>query len=725
MRKMKKWMSYVLILVLMITMGCFETVETKAAVTETYTIDVTGTIDLSYAVDTTTVRTKSSNLSVASVSNVSLSLPNGNWKADFTVTGISEGTATITLYEVFSNTTYATYEVTVKHSYDDGEIITAANCNTDGVKRYTCTGCGATKTENLGKDPSNHAGTQIVVNAREASCGDGYTGDTVCSACRYVYQYGKTIPAVTDNHTPVIDAAVAPTCTTVGLTEGSHCSVCNTVLVAQTEIPAKGHTEVVDPSVPATKTKTGLTEGRHCSICGAVLVAQQVIPSTIISLAHGVVSKDTTISSQIIVNNDVYVEKGCTLTINDNATINGSVYVFGTIRNSGILTINGTLNALHYGTMMSAGNYDYGYLYNTGQITATSMNITNSFLGKSIPSVTHTWDSGTVTTAATCTSSGIKTYACTVCGDEKTETIAKTNHKYYWYHTDSMGTDGYDLICSVCNKNYNRGYKNSDGYYYMYDSNSNEGYHHLVYDAYANLIRTEKCSISKWTTDDLIHDGSCKCHAIMCDGEEHTKVSEITKASTSKDGKIITKCSVCNEELSSIIIYYPKTVSLSTRTYTYSGFALKPKVTVKDLKGKKISASNYEVSYQSNKNVGIASVIVKFKGSKYSGTIKKTFNINPTPTNIVKLTAVPKGFKAMWKKQTTQINGYEIQYATEKKFKKNAGKTFVKGAKTTSKSIQKLTQNKKYYIRIRTYKTVKGTKYYSTWKVYSKKIEIK
>ena len=83
---------------------------------------------------------------------------------------------------------------------------------------------------------------------------------------------------ITFNHNVVTDAAVAPNCTETGLTEGSHCSGCNEVLVAQSVIDALGHKVVVDGAVAPTCPSSGLTEGSHCSVCGEVFVAQTVIP---------------------------------------------------------------------------------------------------------------------------------------------------------------------------------------------------------------------------------------------------------------------------------------------------------------------------------------------------------------------------------------------------------------------------------------------------------------
>ena len=119
----------------------------------------------------------------------------------------------------------------------------------------------------------------VIDEAEAATCTTaGKTEGSHCSVCGEVIVAQTEIPAT--GHTEVTDSAVAATCTTEGKTEGSHCSVCNAVIKAQTTIPATGHTEVTDPAVAATCTTAGKTEGSHCSACGEILVAQEVIPAT-------------------------------------------------------------------------------------------------------------------------------------------------------------------------------------------------------------------------------------------------------------------------------------------------------------------------------------------------------------------------------------------------------------------------------------------------------------
>ena len=226
----------------------------------------------------------------------------------------------------------------VAHSYDEGTVTTQPTCEKDGVKTFACTACGHTYTEKVSATGHNY-GEEIAEVA--ATCtATGTKAHYECATCHklFVDVNGRKIQ-VTENyltialvpHTVVTDEAVEPTCTATGLTQGSHCSVCGTVIVAQTEIPANGHsygelidevaatceaagtkahyecavcgkyfvdvedektevtaeelaieklahTVVVDEAVEPTCTATGLTDGKRCSVCGEILTEQQVVP---------------------------------------------------------------------------------------------------------------------------------------------------------------------------------------------------------------------------------------------------------------------------------------------------------------------------------------------------------------------------------------------------------------------------------------------------------------
>ena len=179
------------------------------------------------------------------------------------------------------------------------------------------------------------------------------------------------------------------------------------------------------------------------------------------------------------------------------------------------------------------------------------------------------------------------------------------------------------------------------------------------------------------------------------------------------------KCTECGFVADTKVIYYPETIKLEKTEYTYNGKLCKPSVAVTDSMGNKIGKNNYSVSYSKNKNVGMATAVIKFKGN-YSGTVKKTFTICPKTTSISRLSAKSKGISVKWKKQTSQTTGYQIQYSTSSKFTKGkTGIVTVNKNKTTSRTISRLKAKKKYYVRIRTYKNVKvngkTSRIYSGW----------
>lgn len=149
---------------------------------------------------------------------------------------------------------------------------------------------------------------------------------------------------------------------------------------------------------------------------------------------------------------------------------------------------------------------------------------------------------------------------------------------------------------------------------------------------------------------------------------------------------------------------------ISTKTYTGKNItqSVKVKYNGKTLK----SGTDYTVSYSNNKKVGTATVKITGKG-QYGGTVSKTFKINPAKQKIQKLTAKSKAFFIDWA-QKGSATGYEVQYATNSKFT-GAKKLDVANNKTDKMTISKLSANKKYYVKVRSYTLVKGTKYFGEW----------
>ena len=199
----------------------------------------------------------------------------------------------------------------------------------------------------------------------------------------------------------------------------------------------------------------------------------------------------------------------------------------------------------------------------------------------------------------------------------------------------------------------------------------------------------------------------------------HTYKNYVTKATLTSNGKIVNKCSMCGVVKSTTAIPMVKTVTISATNYNYDGKVKTPTVTVKDRNGKALrKGTDYDVTYSSDrKSVGKYSVKVTLKGN-YSGTKTLDFNINPKGTTIAKITPKSKSLTVQWKKQTSQTTGYQIQYSTSSKF--SNAKTVTMSKNTySSKSITGLAGNKRCYVRVRTYKTVRfnGKNYnlYSSW----------
>ena len=286
------------------------------------------------------------------------------------------------------------------------------------------------------------------VTVKEPTCTEKGLKEKSCTICG-----GETIQEEIKalGHTVVTDKAVAATCTKTGLTEGSHCSVCNTVIKKQETVNALGHTVVTDKAVAATCTKTGLTEGSHCSVCKTVIKKQE----TVAALNH--------------------------------KWNNGEITTAATCTKEGVKTYTCTL------------------------CKATK--------NESIAKTAHSYDSGKITTAATCTKEGIKTYTCTVCKAKKTESVPALGHNIVKHTAKAptcteKGWNAYET-CSHCN-------------YTTYVEKAALGHTYGNYVKGANNTHTRTCSVC---------------------GNKETKnctfTSVVTKPTCTEKGYTTYTCSVC------------------------------------------------------------------------------------------------------------------------------------------------------------------------------------
>ena len=316
----------------------------------------------------------------------------------------------------------------------------------------------------------------------------------------------------------------------------------------------------------------------------------------------------------------------------------------------------------------------------------------------------------TVTKEPTCTEEGIKTYACS-CGEEYTEQIAALGHKEVTdpavepTETEDGKTEG--SHCSVCKEVLKE--------QQIIPATGKPGEHEHKYEV--TVTKEPTC------TEEGIKTYTCSC------GEKYTEkiaalghkyVEKRIPATTISNGKVQRVCSVCAESSDIAVIERPGKIKWSKTDFTYDGKAKTPSVVIEDITGKKLTAgTDYRLVYsKGRKNPGVYTATLEFCGN-YSGKVVKTFTIRPQKTSLKKITARSRGLRVTWKKQTTQTDGYQIQYSTNRSFKGKAAKIAEAGKKGTAKNISRLKGKKKYYVRIRTYKTAKvnGKKktLYSDW----------
>lgn len=165
---------------------------------------------------------------------------------------------------------YGTEIPALGHAWDEGTITKEPTCTEEGVKTYTCATCKKTKTEPIAKK----AHTEVINEAVAPTCQtEGKTEGIHCSVCKAVIKAQEVIPKLNHNW----DAGKVtkePTCAE----EGEKTYTCQDCPATKTEpVEKKAHTEVIDEAVAPTCQTEGKTEGSHCSVCGTVIKKQEVV----------------------------------------------------------------------------------------------------------------------------------------------------------------------------------------------------------------------------------------------------------------------------------------------------------------------------------------------------------------------------------------------------------------------------------------------------------------
>ncbi|MGN0443715.1 MAG: hypothetical protein ACI4F5_03775, partial [Acutalibacteraceae bacterium] len=276
------------------------------------------------------------------------------------------------------------------HSYNDGVITKTPNCVDKGVKTFTCSKCGDTYTEEIPIEPGVHKNL-VELPAKEATCTEtGLTQGWKCQACGVTTEAQKTIAMVA--HKTVKTAAVEPTCLAPGNYEYYTCSVCNNVFEDK---------EATKPTTVADRTRAQLSH----SYTGAIKN-----------------NNDGTHSYKCVNGCNEY---GGTV----SCTYKSEVTTPPTCTTAGVTTYTCEDCGYSYTESLPvATGHSWGaWTYNAAARTHTR---------KCLNDATHTetnsctFDDGVITTAPTCTTEGVKTYTCSVCGGTYTETIPAKKHNW-------------------------------------------------------------------------------------------------------------------------------------------------------------------------------------------------------------------------------------------------------------------------------------------------------
>ena len=360
---------------------------------------------------------------------------------------------------------------THEHNYTS-EVTTEPTCTEKGVETFTCSICNDTYTQDIPALGHSYKSTVTVPTCTEK----GYTTYT-CTVCGDSYM-ADGVPAL--GHIEVVDSAVSPTCTTTGLTEGKHCSVCGKTLIQQDVVPALGHTAITDAAVAPDCENTGLTEGKHCDVCGEVLVTQTVVDA----LGHHETPHPPKAPTCTEIGWNEFVTCGrCDYTTYQEIPATGhshtTVVTAPTCMEKGYTThtchcgdsyVDGYVDALGHteGEIVVENNVAPDCTNKGSYDNVVYCTVCNTELGRDtivVPATGHTDGQWVTDSNPTCTTAGSKHQVCATCGETiATDTIDALGHtsstpvEENRVEADCVNTGSYDTVvyCSTCNEELER-----------------------------------------------------------------------------------------------------------------------------------------------------------------------------------------------------------------------------------------------------------------------------
>ena len=550
------------------------------------------------------------------------------------------------------------------HSFPKhGTVTKTPTCTEKGAETLICSRCGKTKEQSIAA--LGHDYSTAWTTDKEATCTAQGEQSHHCTRCDKRKDV-TTLPRT--DHRPAAEPSTAPTCTKQGSEGGTRCTVCGKTLKAATTLPALGH-DFQEGAVltAATCTEKGSVQ-KVCTRCGKTETAP--VPA----LGHEYSTEWT-------------IDKAPTCTGKGEQShhckrCDKRKDVTELAETPHFDVTDPVVNA----TCTQKGKTAGAHCGRCGKILLAQ---------KDIPPTGHDMQRIETKLEATCTEKGRAVMACKVCGEVEETDLPALGHSY-----DKEWTVDAAPTCTT----------------------KGEQSHHCIRCGkrkdVTELPRTDHTPVYEGlveptcTTAGHADRGYCAfCGRALSENtvlpaKGHTPKTKVTKATTKRDGKTVTVCTVCGEVLKSEEIPRVKTVKLSAKSFVFSGKKKTPTVTVKNSAKRLLKrGEDYTLAFAAGrKEIGVYTVTVKFCGN-YAGSVTRKFKILPRAATELSVKAGEHQLTLTWK-AVHGATGYKVYLHNAE----TGAYTLLGTTKKETFTLKKLLPGAVYLLSVRAFtKTSDGT----------------